>query len=173
MGLESAMHARGAEGPGFDTIVAAGPRAAVPHHVPDNREIARGEPVVVDMGAKVQGYCADMTRTFCFGKAPERLKAVYAEVKAALDEAVSRAVVGSSTSYVATAGADTGGHGVGLTVHEYPGLGGDTLLEPNMALAIEPGIYVPGWGGVRLEDTILVRPQGSERLTKAAMVLEI
>jgi Xaa-Pro aminopeptidase len=171
--LENVMRARGAEGPGFDTIVAAGPGAAVPHHVPAHRKIVEGESVVVDMGAKVQGYCADMTRTFCFGHAPPRLKEIYGEVKAALDEAVSRAIVGNCTSYVAKAGADTGGHGVGLTVHEYPGLGGDAPLEPNMTLAIEPGIYVPGWGGVRLEDTVLIRPEGPERLTKAAMVLEV
>ncbi|MGI6643429.1 MAG: M24 family metallopeptidase [Bacillota bacterium] len=160
--LEKAMRENGADDIGFDTIVGAGEFAAVPHHVPIDRKIAEGESVVVDMGAMVNGYGADMTRTFCFGKAPERLVQMHSDIEKALDREVSYAVVGAKPN----------GHGVGLSIHENLRIREGATLRPNMTLAIEPAVYVPGWGGVRLEDTVLVTADGQERLTTATMQLE-
>lgn len=171
--LEDAMRPKGAEGPGFSTIVAAGEGAAVPHHVPSERPIREGEPVIIDMGALVNGYSADMTRTICLGKAPKRLLDMYSEVLSGLTEAVKRTYAGNRGTDVCRSGADTMGHGIGLVVHEYPYLHEDPILEPGMVFAIEPGLYEVGWGGVRLEDTVLVGEKTGERLTTAPFVLEI
>ncbi|MGI6666535.1 MAG: M24 family metallopeptidase [Bacillota bacterium] len=171
--LEEAIRGKGALGPSFPTIVAAGEGAAVPHHVPCERPIREGEPVIIDMGALVNGYSSDMTRTICLGQAPKRLSEMYAEVLAGLNEAVRRTYAGNRGSDVGRSGADTMGHGIGLVVHEYPFLSDDPTLEPGMVFAIEPGLYVLGWGGVRLEDTVLVGEAAGERLTTAPFVLEV
>lgn len=172
--LEKSMREIGADGPGFAIIVAAGEGAAVPHHTTGDRKIGVGEPVIIDMGAEVQGYCSDMTRTVCLGPASSRLKETYRAVKTSLDEAIARATPGNRGRYLCESGSDTVGHGIGLVVHEFPYLKeDDPVLSSGMTLAIEPGIYVPGWGGVRLEDTVLVTEEGPERLTRASFDLEI
>ncbi len=159
--LEKAVREHGADGLGFDTIVGAGEYAAVPHHVPIERKILPGESVVIDMGAIVNGYSADMTRTICFGSAPDKLTDIYTQVKTALDREVEAAIIG----------AEPGGHGVGLSIHENLRLGAGVLRE-NSVVAIEPGIYIPGWGGVRLEETVLVTKTGPVRLTSSQLTLE-
>ncbi len=159
--LEKAVREYGADGLGFDTIVGAGEYAAVPHHVPIERKILAGESVVIDMGAIVNGYSADMTRTICFGRAPDRLTDIYTQVKTALDREIEAAIIG----------AEPGGHGVGLSIHENLRLGTGVLRE-NSVVAIEPGIYIPGWGGVRLEETVLVTGAGPVRLTSGQLALE-
>ena len=178
--IETEMHQRGAEGPAFETIVAAGERAALAHAIPGGRRIGRGELVVIDAGARVDGYCSDITRTLAAGTAGARQRSVYelvlqaqlaglAAVRPGVD---GRAVDAACRQIIEAAGhADHfghgTGHGVGLEVHEGPRLGrtvGDRL-EAGMVHTVEPGVYIEGELGVRIEDTVVVTPAGCERLT--------
>lgn len=184
--LESAMRKEGAEAIAFDIIVAAGAGGATPHHTPNDRPIQAHEPVIIDMGARVEGYAADMTRTVCFGEASRELREQYDLVEAALEAAISRGAPGCRGSYVCARteeimsasrhhrGFRAGiGHGIGLAVHEPPHLKSDEfILQENMVIAIEPAVYVLGWGGIRLEDTVLITHGGGQRLTKASFKLE-
>ena len=152
--IESAMHDLGADGPGFPVIVAAGPHSARPHHDPSDRPIQQGEPVVIDMGAMVGGYSADLTRTICLGQAPpafiDRYNTVLRAQRRALAE-VRAAMSGREADAVAReelSAAGYGdqflhglGHGVGLNIHEFPSLGRDSddILEPGHVVTIEPG----------------------------------
>lgn len=184
--LETAMIKMGADRPAFETIVAAGPGAAVPHHHPGDRAINSGEMVIIDMGALYRGYAADMTRTICFGPADEKLRHQYELVKQALDRAVHDSVAGRRGSFVLRhveeimsasnlhRGFPAGiGHGIGLAVHEPPHLkADDMLLESDMVIAIEPAVYEDGWGGIRLEDTVRIGSAAAERLTAAPFRLE-
>ena len=184
--LESAMRKAGAEAIAFDIIVAAGPGGATPHHTPEDRPIQAHEPVIIDMGARVEGYAADMTRTICFGEAPRELKEQYDLVEAALAAAIERGAPGQSGNYVCARteeimsaskhhrGFKAGiGHGIGLAVHEPPHLKSDEfILQENMVIAIEPAVYALGWGGIRLEDTVQITPAGGKRLTTASFKLE-
>ena len=180
--IEHAMRERGAEGPAFPTIVAAGPHGARPHHAPGDRPIATGEPVVIDMGARLGGYAADLTRTIWVGEPTTRLRAVYNIVESAQRAAlgVLRAgVSGQSVDAVAReaiAAAGHGdefthglGHGRGIRVHEAPSLGkaSEDLLEVGQVVTVEPGIYLTGWGGVRIEDVGVVEADGFRVLTGA------
>ena len=180
--LDRAMQDFGASEPGFPTIVASGPNAARPHHAPTDRPIQTGEPVIIDMGARVDGYTADLTRTVWVGELDSTLATVYPIVARAneLSQAAVRAgVTGRDLDQVARrAIAEAGygdafihglGHGVGLEIHEAPSAGQqstDTLVAGN-SLTIEPGIYLPGWGGVRLEDMGIVTADGFRRLSNA------
>ena len=180
--IESAMHDLGADGPGFPVIVAAGPHGARPHHDPSDRPIQKGEPVVIDMGAMIGGYSADLTRTICLGQAPpmftDRYNTVLRAQRRALTE-IRAAMTGREADAVAReelSAAGCGdqflhglGHGVGLNIHEFPSLGKDSddILEPGHVVTIEPGLYFEGWGGIRIEDLCVVTPTGLEVLSAA------
>jgi len=181
--LEEAMEELGAEGASFPTIVAAGANAARPHHEPGNTPINTGDPVVIDMGARYEGYCSDMTRSFCLGRADERYREIYGLVLRAHDaskEFVRAGVSCKDTDAVARdllkeAGYEQEfshslGHGVGMDVHEAPSLHKESedTLEAGMVVSIEPGLYLSGWGGVRIEDTVVVTADGFESLNHAA-----
>lgn len=178
--LEFAMRRRGAEKLAFPTILASGPRGSLPHGVASEKVISRGELVTIDFGAVFNFYCSDATRTVVVGEADARQKEIYEIVLAAQRKAVAAirpGVTGAEVDAVARQIiSDHGhaehfghglGHGVGLEVHEGPRLsktGKDTLV-PGMVVTAEPGIYVAGWGGVRIEDLVLVTENGAEVLT--------
>ncbi len=181
--LEKEMRERGAEKLAFDTIVAAGPNGAMAHAVPGDTVIPPGVPVVIDMGAQVDGYCSDFTRTVCWGdpREPERLQEIYRTVLRAQENAVEklrpgmngREVDALARDVISAAGYGEAfghslGHGVGLQVHELPRLSAsaeESVLEPGMVVTVEPGIYLKGWGGVRIEDMGVVTEHGLELLT--------
>ncbi|MEJ7761407.1 MAG: Xaa-Pro peptidase family protein [Thermomicrobiales bacterium] len=180
-----ALTGAGADGAAFPTIVASGPHAARPHHDPTDRPIATGEPVIIDMGALVSGYHGDLTRTVWLGDADERLRTIYPIVLAAHDAAwtVARAGVTGRSVHDAAAGviAAAGygeyyphgtGHGIGLQIHEGPSCGDRStdVLRVGDVITIEPGIYLPDWGGVRIEDAGVVGADGLRRLTGAPKV---
>ncbi|MGH3068496.1 MAG: aminopeptidase P family protein [Streptosporangiaceae bacterium] len=170
--LERAMTDLGADGLAFDTIVASGPNGAIPHHVPSARPFAAGDMITVDCGARYQGYHADMTRTVVLGAPAAWQQDIYALVAQAQAAGVDAAVPGADVQDVDAAardlieGAGYGGqfqhglgHGVGLEIHEAPilGYGRTGTLGDRVPITIEPGIYLPGQGGVRIEDTLVVR----------------
>ena len=172
----------GAEGPAFDPIVAAGPNGAEPHAVPGDRVIKEGEPVLFDVGARLKGYNSDISRTVAAGgweKAGDLFKEVYATVRkaqvAAIDsifcgmtgkqaDSIARQVI-TEAGYGDKFGHSLG-HGVGIMVHEFPSVGPNSpdLLLPGMIFTVEPGIYIPGWGGVRLEQMVEMTEQGCRLL---------
>lgn len=186
--LESEMRARGAAGPGFDTIVAAGPNASRPHHRPTDRPIGPGELVIVDFGAVVDGYRSDMTRTLCVGEPTaeaRRMVEVVAEsqragVAAVCHGAGAADVDAACRAVIEEAGMGEAflhgtGHGVGLEVHEAPRLAlaaTGTLVEGSV-VTVEPGVYLPGHGGARIEDMVLVTKQGCRALTNAPKELVV
>ena len=178
-----------ADGPSFDSIVASGTNASMPHAVVSDRELQPGEPITIDIGAKWQGYCTDMTRTVCLGPAPDKLKEIY-DVVLRAQEAVEQALKPGMTGQQADAiardiieeagyGDNFGhgtGHGIGLEVHEAPSLSparGEEVLKPGMVFSVEPGIYLPGWGGVRIEDLVLMTEDGAEVLSRSHKRLEL
>lgn len=172
----------GAEKTSFDTIVASGPNGAYPHAGATERPIRAGELVTVDFGGVVDGYCSDMTRTIWLGELEERSREIYGIVRrshrAAMD-AVRPGLTGSQLDGVARALIQEAGygeafshslgHGVGLEIHEAPGLRAEStaVMEPGMVITIEPGIYVPGVGGSRVEDLVVVTGDGSRSLSAA------
>ena len=180
--LEYEMRKRGSEKPSFDTIVASGLRAALPHGVASDRTLAAGDFVVVDFGAVCEGYHSDMTRTVCVGTATERQRQVYDTVlraqmtglAAVRSGALCREVDQAGRKIIEEAGyGDYFGHGlghcVGLAIHENPRLSmlaGEARLEAGMVVTVEPGIYLPGWGGVRIEDLIVVTEDGCRILSQ-------
>ena len=183
--LEVAMRERGAEAIAFDTIVAAGPNGALPHHRAGDKVIQQGESVVVDMGATYQGYCSDLSRTFIVGEPDETFRRVYDTVlhaQTTAEEKVAAGMTGTETDAIARdIIADAGygdnfghslGHGVGLAVHELPGVGPTSSepLEDGMVFTIEPGIYLSGWGGVRIEDMVVME-NGRARIISNARKL--
>ena len=180
--LDAAMRELGSERSAFDTIVAAGPNGAMAHHSPGDRPIGEGEPVIVDMGAVVEGYCSDITRTFVAGRADETFRRVYGLVLDAQLTAEDGLQPGMSAleadslarDSISAAGHrdDFGhgtGHGVGLEIHEAPRLSmrSEDILLPGMVTSVEPGVYLRGWGGVRIEDLVLIQDSGAEVLTQA------
>lgn len=181
--LEKAMRELGADALSFDAIVAAGPNSAMPHHRPSDKAIAPGEPIVIDMGAKWDGYCSDITRTICVGEPDETFSKIYdivlgaqltaiATVQANMGggdaDSLARVVI-SEAGYSENFGHSLG-HGVGLAIHEYPRLGPSStnILDEGMVFTVEPGIYISGWGGVRIEDVVLLEKSGARVLSKAA-----
>ena len=188
LALEQTMRTMGAEGPSFDTIVAFGANAAKPHAVPTDRVLQDGEPVLIDMGLLLQGYCSDMTRTFVVGKPKKKFlqrlrvvrKAQLAGIEAIRAGAVCREVDKAARKVIADAGygdffGHSLGHGVGLAVHEAPGLGprNRTKLRDGMIVTVEPGIYLPEWGGIRLENMAVVREDGCEILNEDTTGLDL
>ena len=181
--LEKQMRELGADSLSFDTIVAAGSNGAMPHHRPSDKAIAPGEPIVIDMGAKVGGYCGDITRTVCVGEPDETFRKIYDIVLGAQLTAIATVRAGMSggdadeLSRVVIAEAGYGdnfghslGHGVGLAIHEYPRVGpkSDHPLGEGMVFTVEPGIYLQDWGGVRIEDVVILEKEGARVLSKAA-----
>ncbi len=180
--LEKAMREKGAESTSFDTIVAWGPNGALPHHHPSDQPITPNAPVVIDMGCRVDGYCSDMTRTIYLGRADDRFKRVYDTVLGAQETAISAIRSGltghqgdqlardviEKAGYGESFGHGTG-HGVGLAVHELPRVGRNSKSEllDGMVFTIEPGIYIHGWGGVRIEDMVVLENGKARDLTRA------
>lgn len=173
----------GSEGPAFPTIVAAGTHAARPHHEPGERVIEPGVPIVIDMGARYRGYNADLTRTVWVGEPDEKLREIYGIVDGAVEAVFERLHAGltgkemdaAARDYIAARGYEKEfshglGHGVGVRVHESPSASKDSedVLRPGNVITIEPGIYQPEWGGVRIEDVVLITDEGFEVLTSAA-----
>ncbi len=181
--LEALFAEGGADERAFETIVASGPNTAVPHHQPGPRELSPGDLVVIDAGAKVQGYCADMTRTFVVGEPADWQVRVHADVLAA-QQAASRAYLPGTPcqeidSIAREALRERGwdkefghglGHGLGLDIHEAPMVAARPTgsIDADMAITVEPGVYLPGRGGVRIEDTLAVTSAGPVVLTEAS-----
>ncbi|GBD13742.1 Aminopeptidase YpdF [bacterium HR24] len=185
--IEKYAREHGAESLSFPTIVAAGEWAAMPHAYPRERPIREGEPIVIDMGVRVDGYCSDLTRTIVLGRPDDRLRQVFDIVLAAqltAEELVRPGMKGEEAHMLAhnvIAEAGYGeqfghglGHGVGLLVHEAPRLAkrSQDELKPGMTFTIEPGIYIPGWGGVRIEDIVVLEESGARVLSRAPKVLQ-
>ena len=179
---EYAMRSGGSDGVAFETIVSAGVHCAFPHGSTCDRTICDGDFVTVDLGAINQFYCSDITRTFIVGKATEKQKRIYTAVKAAHQkgyEKIAANVAANKVDWAAWRVIDKAGfgdffvhnlgHGVGLEVHEAPVLGPESkdILQAGMVVTDEPGIYIPKYGGVRIEDTILVTEEGAVKLTDA------
>ncbi len=184
---EARIRELGAE-PSFPAIVAAGPNGALPHAEPGEREIGRGELVVFDMGAELDGYCSDGTRTFATGEPGEEARAVYEvvhEAQAAALGAVAAGVEGEAVDTVARKVIEAAGHGerfghglghgVGLEVHEAPRVSqrSEDLLEAGEVVTIEPGVYLPGRLGVRIEDLVIVTEGGSRNLSGLSTELQL
>jgi Xaa-Pro aminopeptidase len=178
--VERSFREAGAEGVSFGTVVAAGETGTSPHAVPGSEPIEPGVLVTIDAGCVVDGYCSDCTRTFAVGDVPDRLAWIHAlclEAQLAGLAAVAPGVAGRDADAAARAvieAASLGwafghglGHGVGLQIHEAPTLRAEStdVLEPGNVVSVEPGIYLPGEGGVRIEDLVLVTADGAERLT--------
>jgi Xaa-Pro aminopeptidase len=183
--IEKGLREEGAEALAFPPIVASGPNAALPHAVPGNRVIGLGEPILFDWGARLNGYCSDISRTILLGDPDPTFKKVYQVVKDAQAKAVEAMRAGVSTKAVDEVArnhiGDQGfgdrfghglGHGVGLAVHEGPRLSPlrPMVLEAGMVTTVEPGIYIPGWGGVRLENMVVVQEGGAMILNKEPLI---
>ena len=188
LAIESTMIRKGAEAPAFPTIVAAGPNAALPHAIPTDRSIKKGETIIIDMGLKLDGYCSDMTRTVVLGTRDRKtekimrlvrraqlaaLKTIKAGILARDADRAARKVI-SAAGYGKNFGHGLG-HGVGLAVHESPSLNRKrrNKLKPGMVVTVEPGIYLPGWGGVRLENMVVVEEKGCTILNQDTTFLDI
>ncbi|WP_456420460.1 M24 family metallopeptidase [Thermococcus sp.] len=182
--IELAIRER-SDGISFEPIVASGENGANPHHEPGERKLRRGDMVILDYGAKWKGYCSDITRTIALGKPGEKLIEIYEVVREAQERAFqvvregvkAKEIDGTARRTIEEAGygryfTHRTGHGLGLDVHEEPYIGpdGETILENGMTFTIEPGIYVPNLGGVRIEDDVLVEGKG-RRLTKSSREL--
>ncbi len=178
--MEFFMKQKGAEGTGFDIIVASGARSALPHGRASDKRIEKGDSVLIDFGSRFKGYHSDQTRTvFCTSSTSDQRK-IYEIVKKAHDQAIEKVRPGipigevdrTARDYIQSQGygeyfGHGTGHGIGLAVHEDPVVNGENqdLLEEGMVFTIEPGIYIPGCGGVRIEDMVRVTPEGVEVLT--------
>jgi len=184
--IEYAMREKGADGTSFDTIIASGAVSAFPHGSCSDRTISEGDLVVVDLGATYNFYRSDMTRTFTAGKPSEKQRKIYETVKLAHQKALqtikpnipAREVDNTARRTIEAAGygeyfVHNLGHGVGLEIHEAPTLSPDSkdVLTTGNVITDEPGIYLPGYGGVRIEDTVLVTVKGVEKLTVGPYVL--
>jgi Xaa-Pro aminopeptidase len=181
--LEKAIRQAGGDGLAFPTIVAAGAAGASPHAVPGEQQIGVGRPITIDVGARVDGYHADMTRTLILGETDEEFTHIY-DVVLAANQTASAAIRPSMPAreahalahdVIAAAGFGDAfghglGHGVGLAIHEAPWLrdSNDAGLPEGAVFSIEPGIYLPGWGGVRIEDLVLLTPNGPRTLTQSS-----
>ncbi len=185
--LEYNMRSAGGDGPSFDTIVGAGPNSSKPHYLPGNRKLRKNEPLLIDFGCLLGGYHSDMTRVLFFGKPSKKVAEIYEIVREAMLRGIEacspgvplREVDAASRSFIKKAGFDKRfrhglGHGIGLQIHEQPGIGAKSTasLEPGQVVTIEPGIYLPGIGGVRLEDDILITKTGHTNLCTLPTDLE-
>jgi Xaa-Pro aminopeptidase len=180
--IDFMLRKKSSEVPAFRTIVASGPHSSLPHATPTTRIIRSGDLVKMDYGAIWDGYCSDLTRTIVMGKASDKVKEIYGIVIEAQRRAVSgiragvacRQVDQLARDHIESKGYGDNfghglGHGVGLEVHEGPKLSkkSDETLEAGNVVTVEPGIYIPGWGGVRVEDMVMVREDGCDVLTSA------
>lgn len=178
--LEKALRSEGCEEFPFPTIVASGPRAALPHARPTSRAVSKGDLVLLDFGAQYRGYCSDITRTVVVGKATDEQRHIYGIVREANETAAGKVRAGMSgqdadalaRSYIEAQGFGKAfghslGHGLGLEVHEAPRLAktAEAALSEGAVVTIEPGIYRPGWGGIRIEDDVHLAPEGPRILT--------
>ena len=185
--LEYRMRLAGADGPAFGTILAAGAHGSNCHYRPDSTRVRANQPVLIDWGARVGGYCSDLTRVVFVGKIPPKLGEMYEVVRRAQAAAIGSIRPGRRGSAIDAVArkviADAGygeqfvhslGHGLGRQVHEAPGLGRKvkSLLRAGMVVTVEPGIYVPGLGGIRIEDDVLVTPGGCRRLTSLPRTID-
>jgi len=179
--LEYQMRKRGASGPAFSTIVAAGPRSALPHARPTAKRLRKNELVVLDLGVILGHYCSDMTRTVYLGRAPRRIREWYQAVREAQAAGIAAVEAGTTCGEVDSAArkvlvraglephfVHSTGHGLGLEVHEQPRVarGQQVRLQAGNVITIEPGVYVEGTGGIRIEDAVAVRAKGYEVLTR-------
>jgi Xaa-Pro aminopeptidase len=187
--MERLLHEEGADAPSFPPIVASGANAALPHHHPGSRRIGEGETVIVDAGAQVAGYCSDCTRTFATGPLPDDLQRAYALCRSAQENALAAvragAVARDVDAIARTEIQESGlapvlhglGHGIGLEVHEQPRLTdrSEQVLERNNVVTVEPGVYLEGRGGVRIEDLAVVsdaEPEVLSSFTKDLLTLD-
>lgn len=188
LAIESTMRKMGAEKPSFESIVASGKNGALPHAVPSLGVVKRNKPLTIDMGLILKGYCSDMTRNFVPGKATKKYKKLHRlvrEAQLAGIETVRAGITGAEADRAARSIIDKAGygkyfghslgHGVGLAVHEAPRLSSKSKakLKPGMIVTVEPGIYLPDWGGIRLENMVVVREDGCENLNKDTTWLDI
>jgi Xaa-Pro aminopeptidase len=179
--MERALREAGADSVAFPPIVASGPNAALPHAIPTGRSIAEGEPILLDWGARLEGYCSDISRTVVLGSPDDTFTKVYQVVKDAQSMAIeaikpgvsSQVVDGIARDHIGDKGfkeyfGHALGHGVGLATHEKPRLSPvrPMNLEAGMVTTVEPGIYIPGWGGVRLENMVVVEEDGAVVLNR-------
>jgi Xaa-Pro aminopeptidase len=186
--MERAMRESGADDLSFPVIVAAGPNSALPHAIPTDRPIAAGEPILFDWGARLNAYCSDTSRTVILGPPDDTFKKVHQTVLAAQQRAIAAITSGASTKAVDAAARDYiysngfegkfghgTGHGTGLAVHEGPRLSPlkDTMLEAGMIVTVEPGIYLADWGGVRIENQVVVREDGGDVLNRLSTTYQI
>ncbi|MFD0767952.1 Xaa-Pro dipeptidase [Bacillus sp. CGMCC 1.60114] len=186
--LEFFMRKQGATSSSFDIIVASGLRSALPHGVASEKLIEKGDFVTLDFGAYYKGYCSDITRTIAVGEPSDKLKEIYNIVLEAQLRGVNGIKAGLTgreadaltRDYITEKGygeyfGHSTGHGIGLEIHEGPSLAfrSETVLEPGMVVTVEPGIYIPNVGGVRIEDDIIVTAEGNEVLTKSPKELII
>lgn len=184
--LDRRFRERGAKGNSFDSIVGSGPRAALVHGQPAERRFVKGDMILIDRGAILDGYVSDETTTVVLGRADDKLREIYALVKEAHDRCIAgvkpgascRELDGLAREVIVKAGygdyfGHSTGHGVGLEVHEQPMISANAegTLEEGMIFSVEPGIYLPEWGGVRIEDLVLVTATGCECLTLADKTL--
>ncbi len=187
-GIEFQMRRLGADGTAFETIVASGKRTALPHAHPSDHPIQRDQLLLIDMGARVAGYCSDMTRTHAVGKLNPKARRMYWAVLESQLAAIDAIKPGVTCSRVDRAARDvlrshgldtlfihSTGHGLGLEIHELPRVGRKdmTKLEPGMAITIEPGVYMEQMGGIRIEDTVVVTGNGCEILTPTSKELVV
>ncbi len=186
--IENCMRRKGASGPSFDTMVASGPNGALPHAVPSERLLREGEPVVIDMGLVLAGYCSDMTRTVVLGTPDEKTVSLIRLVRkaqlaglAALKAGVTGREVDRAARTIIVGGGYGDrfghglGHGVGLAVHEAPSLNKryHRRLAAGMVVTVEPGVYLPAWGGIRLENMAVVTDNGHRLLNRDTTFLDI
>ena len=178
--IDTYFKAHGAEGNAFDTIVASGPNSAIPHWKPSDRKIESADPILIDMGCKVNGYCSDMTRTIFMGCILEEIKPIYDLVLKNQKNVLMEMRNNCSIKNLAR-GVDDNfkfnnftlihglGHGVGIDVHEMPAIHSrnESFLKENMVVTDEPGIYIPGKYGIRIEDTVLITNNDCIPLTKS------
>ncbi len=188
LAIESLMRRKGAEGTSFDSIVASGTNSSLPHAVPTQSPIQKNKSLTIDMGLVLSGYCSDMTRNFVPGEPDKRYLKLHRLVRKAQLAGMAAIRAGVRCCDVDRAArkiiADAGygkrfghslGHGVGLAVHEPPSLSARSTkkLRVGMIVTVEPGIYIPGWGGIRLENMVVVREDGCENLNKDTTWLDI
>ncbi|MBI1367827.1 MAG: M24 family metallopeptidase [Planctomycetes bacterium] len=185
--LEFNMRSGGGDGPSFSTIVGAGPNSSINHYLPQNVKLKKNSPLLVDFGALYNGYHSDMTRVLVVGRFPKKIAEIYEIVRAAHAAAIDAIAPGKTCAeidavarnLIKKAGYDKQfrhglGHGIGLEIHEQPRFGAKSkdVLEPGHVVTVEPGIYIPGLGGVRIEDDILVTDKGHRNLCSLPTTME-
>ena len=177
----------GAENVSFPAIVASGANAAIPHHVPSNKKLVVGESIIIDFGFKYKNYCSDFTRTVFLKKVPSRLAVAYNQVEKAYNESVAFARVGAHAGKVYQKAVDvlaekhldkyfihSLGHGTGLEIHELPNLSPNSkdIIKSGMVFSIEPGVYIPRLGGIRIEDLVVLRKEGVQKFINISTKLK-